>query len=63
MVYKKNLLFLCLHEGKMLQRIQTIYLFLAAICSAGLIFVFQLGDNIAGVPVYADECCWYSLCL
>ena len=55
MVYKKNLLFLCLQEGKMLQRIQTIYLFLAAICSAGLIFVFQLGENIAGEPVYADE--------
>ena len=39
----------------MLQRIQTIYLFLAFLCSAGLIFVFELGENVAGVPVYADD--------
>lgn len=39
----------------MLQRIQTIYLFLAALCSAGLIFVFELGENIAGQAVYAVD--------
>ncbi|MGB7841960.1 MAG: DUF4293 domain-containing protein [Salinimicrobium sp.] len=39
----------------MLQRIQTIYLFLAALCSAGLIFLFELGENVAGVPVYAED--------
>lgn len=41
-------------EKSMVQRIQTIYLFLAALVSAGLIFVFELWkDN--GVPVYAQD--------
>ena len=41
-------------EKSMLQRIQSIYLFLAALVSAGLIFVFELWkDN--GEPVYAQD--------
>ena len=39
----------------MLQRIQTIYLLLAAITSAGLIFVFALWENSAGESVYAQD--------
>ena len=39
----------------MLQRIQTIYLFLAALVSAGLIFVFSLWENAAGEAVYAED--------
>lgn len=39
----------------MLQRIQTIYLLLAAITAAGLIFVFSLWTNSAGEEVYAQE--------
>lgn len=39
----------------MLQRIQTIYLLLAAICSAGLIFLFALWSNSEGVEVYAQD--------
>ena len=39
----------------MLQRIQTVYLFLAALCSAGLIFLFELGENVAGQAVYAID--------
>ncbi|SDL45180.1 protein of unknown function [Salinimicrobium catena] len=39
----------------MLQRIQTIYLFLAALVSAGLIFVFSLWENSAGETVYAED--------
>ena len=39
----------------MLQRIQTIYLLLAAIASAGLIFVFSLWENSAGESVYAQD--------
>lgn len=39
----------------MLQRIQTIYLFLAALVSAGLIFVFSLWENPAGETVYAED--------
>lgn len=37
----------------MIQRIQTLYLFLAAVNSAGLIFVFHLWTNIEEVKVYA----------
>jgi hypothetical protein len=37
----------------MLQRIQTVYLLLAAITSAGLIFVLPLWENAAGESVYA----------
>ncbi len=39
----------------MLQRIQTIYLFLAALVSAGLIFIFELWENTAGAPVYVED--------
>ena len=39
----------------MLQRIQTIYLLLAALSSGGLIFVFELWENAAGEPVYAQD--------
>lgn len=39
----------------MLQRIQTIYLFLAALVSAGLIFVFGIWENQAGETVYAQD--------
>lgn len=39
----------------MLQRIQTIYLFLAALVSAGLIFVFNIGENAAGEAVFAQD--------
>lgn len=39
----------------MLQRIQTIYLLLSVITSAGLIFVFSLWENSAGEPVYAED--------
>lgn len=39
----------------MLQRIQTVYLLLAVITSAGLIFVFSLWKNSAGEAVYAQD--------
>ena len=39
----------------MIQRIQTIYLLLAAIVSSGLIFVFNLWINTEGVLVYAID--------
>ncbi|OUR96018.1 hypothetical protein A9Q86_16165 [Flavobacteriales bacterium 33_180_T64] len=39
----------------MIQRIQSIYLLLAAIVSAGLIFVFHLWTNNEDVPVFAKE--------
>ncbi|MGA8853137.1 MAG: DUF4293 domain-containing protein [Christiangramia sp.] len=39
----------------MLQRIQTVYLLLAAITAAGLIFVFSLWKNSAGAEVYAQD--------
>ncbi len=39
----------------MLQRIQTVYLLIAAIIAAGLIFVFPLWENNAGEPVYAVD--------
>jgi len=39
----------------MIQRIQTIYLLLAAIVSAGLIFVFYLWTNNEDVPVFAMD--------
>ncbi|MCA0153656.1 DUF4293 domain-containing protein [Winogradskyella vincentii] len=37
----------------MIQRIQTLYLFLAAVISAGLIFVFRLWTNSEGAEVFA----------
>ena len=39
----------------MIQRIQTLYLFLTAIISAGLIFVFRLWTNNEGVGVFAID--------
>ncbi|OBQ55474.1 DUF4293 domain-containing protein [Tamlana sp. s12] len=39
----------------MLQRIQTIYLLLAAGVSGGLIFAFNLWETVDGVKVYADD--------
>ena len=40
---------------KMLQRIQTVYLLLAAGISAGLIFVFHLWTNAEKLPVFAQD--------
>ena len=42
----------------MLQRIQTVYLFLAALSSAGLIFLLELWTNPAGESVYALDVLW-----
>ncbi|MDN3596781.1 DUF4293 domain-containing protein [Zunongwangia endophytica] len=39
----------------MLQRIQTIYLLIAAIVSLGLIFLFALWQTAEGSPVYAQD--------
>ena len=39
----------------MIQRIQTVYLLIAAACSAGLIFVFHLWTNNEDIPVYATD--------
>ncbi len=39
----------------MLQRIQTIYLLLAAGISGGLIYVFELWKSVEGVKVFANE--------
>ncbi len=39
----------------MLQRIQTIYLFLAAIISGGLIFLLSLWKNSTGQHIYAED--------
>ena len=39
----------------MLQRIQTVYLLLAAIASAGLIFVFHLWKTNDGVELFAQQ--------
>ncbi|MGC1632111.1 MAG: DUF4293 domain-containing protein [Gelidibacter sp.] len=39
----------------MLQRIQTVYLLIAAVFSGGLIFVFYLWTNANDVPVFATD--------
>ncbi|PRX41969.1 DUF4293 domain-containing protein [Salegentibacter salegens] len=39
----------------MLQRIQTVYLLIAAIISGGLIFVFSLWENSEGVAIFAQD--------
>jgi len=39
----------------MLQRIQTIYLLLAAAVSSGLIYVFELWTNPDGIKIFADD--------
>lgn len=54
MVSKKNLLFLCLHYGNMLQRIQSVYLFIVALINGGLIFLLQLWEE-EGRPIYAQD--------
>jgi len=46
----------------MIQRIQTIYLLIAAGVSAGLIFVFELWTNSTDHLIYAKDDLWY-LCL
>ena len=48
----------------MIQRIQTLYLFLAAGISAGLIFVFHLWTNTEGAKIFAlDNYTYLSLFL
>lgn len=42
-------------QGNMLQRIQTVYLFLSVLVSAGLIFVLPLWNNAEGEAIYAYE--------
>ncbi len=42
----------------MIQRIQTLYLFLAAVISSALIFVFHLWTNNEGEKVYALDNYW-----
>mgnify|MGYP006162376311 CR=1 FL=1 len=39
----------------MIQRKQTLYLFLAAVISVGLIFVFHLWTDIEGIKVFASD--------
>ena len=39
----------------MIQRIQTVYLLLAALASAGLIFIFHLWINTEDVTIYAKD--------
>ena len=38
----------------MLQRIQTVYLLIAALFNAGFIFIFELWNDLAGNPVYIE---------
>jgi hypothetical protein len=42
----------------MLQRIQTVYLLLAALTSAGLVFILELYTNAVGVSIYAIDVLW-----
>ena len=44
-----------LNQKRMIQRIQTVYLLVSAIISSGLIFVFNLWENIEGDSVFASE--------
>lgn len=39
----------------MLQRIQTVYLLIAALFNAGFIFIFKLWKDLAGNPVYIED--------
>jgi hypothetical protein len=55
MILKRIFYFCPAIAGNMLQRIQTIWLLLAVIVSAGLIFVLPLWENSAGEFVYAHE--------
>jgi hypothetical protein len=45
----------------MIQRIQTLYLFLSVVISAGLIFVFHLWTNTEDVKVFATDNYLYLL--
>ena len=56
-MFKKKLLILGFNflDLSMLQRIQTVYLLIAAIFSGGLIFVFHLWTNVNDVPVFAKD--------
>tara|TARA_B100000953_G_C18003278_1_gene415779 strand:+ start:748 stop:1206 length:459 start_codon:yes stop_codon:yes gene_type:complete len=55
MILKRIFYFCAAIARNMLQRIQTIWLLLAVIVSAGLIFVLPLWENSAGEFVYAHE--------
>lgn len=46
---------------KMLQRIQTVYLFLAALVNGGLIFVIDLGQDINANEIFVDDYSWLLL--
>ena len=39
----------------MLQRIQTVYLLIAALISAGFVFIFKLWEDQSGNPVYIED--------
>ena len=54
-VIKKKLLFLSFYFRKMIQRIQTVYLIIAAVIAGGLPFVFGLWTNNEGVEVFAKD--------
>ena len=45
----------------MLQRIQTVYLFLAALVNGGLIFVIDLGQDINANEIFVDDYSWLLL--
>ncbi len=47
-IFKKNIVFLSPDIIKMIQRIQSVYLFLAAVLSGGLIFILDLWVNEQG---------------
>lgn len=52
---KRNTYFCANHYFPMLQRIQTIHLFIAALLSGVLIFFVSLWNDEAGDPVYVEE--------
>ena len=45
-------MYFCLRFKNMLQRIQTLYLFIAAIISGGIIFFAPLWENVGGNEFY-----------
>jgi hypothetical protein len=53
--FLKRLLYFCnqIFKFYMIQRIQSFYLFVAAVISSGLIFLFALWENVAKVEFYA----------
>ncbi len=46
---------MCAKHRRMIQRIQTVYLIIAAIVSAGLIFVFPIWENTQGEAIFAQD--------